>query len=577
MNTINSPHEPDPLTLSFLRNLCAVGGITCIVYGIFLVWAGSRAIPLAIAGCGAVAFLLLRHFTPRGWRATPFLILALSWLLVGLLDEGFDSSSAAWVFHIPIALAGWALFANSRLRWGVVGMPLAIVLLANLSGETHLLDLPSLPFGLHVGAHFLGAFAASILCVQYLMTMERKGRTELENAKANAERASRAKDEFLSHMSHEFRTPLNAIHGFTELLMQETPSPPGATTTTNKDRREHLEAIASATEHLTRIVEDILDLSRLESGEIRLQNKAFSPSRLLQAVRGALLQQAHAKKLALEVHTPPGLPHIYGDPVRWKQILLNLVSNAIKFSQRGEVRIVASWQRQGDGSGILEVDVKDEGPGIPSGIDEHIFERFFRAETVEHAGTDGTGLGLAISRSLAHAMGGRLVLKESSSCGSVFRLSIPFRQASMEDPGSSSFLRTNPLSLKGYRILLCEDNRMNIRLATKLLDRLEASYEVAEDGGKALQTLRCEAYDLILLDLHMPVANGFEVAAFLRGPDCPEWNLDVPILALTADAFEETRQKAREAGVDDFLAKPYSFADLAARSMHLLEQKGRSR
>ena len=579
MNTVNSPTHPDPITIAFLRNLCALGVAICVVFGIFLAWAGSSTQAFGIAGIGAGAFLLLRHVAPHGWRSTPFLILALAWLLVGLLDDGFASSSAAWVFHIPIALVGWTLFPRSRLRWVVVGMPIAIVLISNLSGGTQLLhtDLPRLHSGLHVAAHFMGAFITSILCVQHLMTMESNARAKLEEARAKAERASRAKDEFLSHMSHEFRTPLNAIHGFTEILLQETTTSSNEAISHRDERIEHLDAIASAAEHLTHIVNDILDLSRLESGEIRLQNKAFSPTLILQNIREALLPQTQAKHLHLVLDMPERLPHIFGDPVRWKQILINLTGNAIKFSQHGTIHIVASWHPTSTNSGIIEVEVQDDGPGIPGDMREHIFDRFVRAETVERAGTNGTGLGLAISRSLAQAMSGQLILKKSSTSGSVFHLSIPFSQASMDNPGSSGFLRTSPLSLKGYRVLLCEDNRMNIRLATKLLDRLEADYDVAEDGGKALHTLRHESYDLILLDLHMPVVDGFEVAAFLRSPECPKSNMDVPILALTADAFEETRHKARAAGVDDFLAKPYSFADLASRSMRLLELKARSR
>ena len=571
-------HQVDEATSDFLHRLSILGATVSLGYaGIFL-WAGSSLGSILVAGIGALLYMVIHYGVSKGWRVAPFLVLVLTWSITGLLDEGFTSTSATWVFHIPTALGGWVLYSNSRLRWAVAATPLAITLISNITGGPGFLQqgLPRLPPQIHVAIHFFGAFLASILCVQYLMSKERSARSRLDDARIKAERASRAKDEFLSHMSHEFRTPLNAINGFTELLLEQSRETHPLASGNVREIQDNLAAIQSATEHLTHIVNDILDLSRLESGEIRLQEQTFSPEKTLQSVRESLLPRAQEKRLLLLLEMPQDLPRVMGDQVRWKQILLNLVGNAIKFSQHGEIRIIVSWHAHEDIPGLLVVRVCDQGPGIPGEMSERIFERFVRAESVDRSGTNGTGLGLAISRNLAQAMGGRLVLESSSPQGSVFRLSIPFLQASMQDPGSSSYTRAMPISLKGRRILLCEDNRMNILLATKLLDRLEATYDVAEDGGEAMLKLARSSYDLVLLDLHMPVANGFEVAQYLRGPDCPPENRDVPILALTADAFEETRQKATEAGANDFLSKPYSFSDLALRSTRLLEKRARS-
>lgn len=567
----------DPLTFTFLKRLCLLGGTFTALSCTLFVWTGSQTSAITIAGLGATVFIALHIAAHYRWRATPMLFLVHAWTVTGLLDEGFSSSSATWVFHIPTALVGWALFSHSRLRWVAVAMPLAICLLSNAAvvWGFQVAELPTFPLRSHVALHFLGAFVASILCVQYLMTMERDARRNLEEARTKAERASHAKDEFLSHMSHEFRTPLNAIHGFSELLVAQAKEARSPHVAWDADHLDHLTAIQSATEHLTHIVNDILDLSRLESGEIRLQERSFSPDKILQSVRESLLPRAQEKRLMLLLEMPNDLPRLTGDQVRWKQILLNLVGNAIKFSQHGEIRILVSWHPNPDTPGLMVVRVCDEGPGIPRDMSERIFERFVRAESVDRSGTNGTGLGLAISRNLAAAMGGRLVLESSSPKGSIFRLSIPFLQASVQDEGSGAYPRQFPISLKGRRILLCEDNRMNIRLATKLLDRLEAGYEVAEDGGEAMTKLQTGVYDLVLLDLHMPVASGFEVAEYLRSTDCPSGNVGIPILALTADAFEETRVKAKAAGADDFLSKPYSFSELALRTARLLE--GRSK
>lgn len=568
-----------PITQAFLRRMAAAGTVLTALFAAVFAIAGDSWPAFFVVASGSVCFHLLHRSIHR--PSVPYLLMALSWLLTGALDDGFSGRASSWMFLVPITLAGWTLFAHSRFRWVVLGMPFLLTAFANTTWA----PLVSLPLAdvdprLHHALHFFAAFLASIFCVQHLLEMENEARMDLDRARERAEKASRAKDEFLSHMSHEFRTPLNAINGFTELLATQLQSRQGASkgaTESLDDCAEHLGAIRSATDHLVHLVEDILDLSRLESGEIRLNSQSFSPAQLLADVRSGLQGRSAERGQTMVLTVDPAIPRLMGDRVRWKQILLNLVSNAIKFSPPGEIAIACEWVDLSDAKGILTVRVSDQGNGIPVELQDRIFERFVRAEAVERAGTTGTGLGLAISRNLARAMGGDLVLESSSNKGSTFRCSIPFPIAEPEDPGSGIYTRIARPSLKGKRVLLCEDNRLNIRLATKLLDRLEAVYELAEDGGQAMERLQASSYDLVLLDLHMPVADGFEVAAFVRGPQGPEANRQVPILALTADAFEETRHRAKAAGMDDFLAKPYSFEDLASKSVRLIERHARSR
>lgn len=568
-----------PVTQAFLRRMTAAGTALTATFTVLFLVAGDSWPATFVVAAGCVGFHLLYRSVHR--PSVPYLLMILSWMLTGALDDGFSGRASSWMFLIPITLAGWTLFANSRFRWVVLGMPFLLTGFAN----TPFAPLVTLPLAdvdprYHHALHFVGAFLASIFCVQHLLEMENGARMDLDRARERAEKASRAKDEFLSHMSHEFRTPLNAINGFTELLsthLQQRAPATGDSPESVEECGEHLGAIRSATEHLVHLVEDILDLSRLESGEIRLNIQSFSPELLLTDVRSSLQGRATERKQTLVLVGGAAIPRLMGDRVRWKQILLNLVGNAIKFSPPGEVRVVSDWTDLTETRGRLEVRVTDQGPGIPPELQDRIFERFVRAEAVERAGTTGTGLGLAISRNLARAMGGDIVLESSSKDGSTFLCTIPFPIAEPEDPGSGVYTRIARPTLKGKRVLLCEDNRLNIRLATKLLDRLEAIHELAEDGGQAMDRLRSGTYDLVLLDLHMPVADGFEVAAFVRGPDGPEGNRAVPILALTADAFEETRHRAKAAGMDDFLAKPYSFEDLASKSMRLIEQRARTR
>lgn len=568
-----------PITHVFLRRMTAAGTGLTAAFTVLFLFAGDSWAATALVAAGCVGFHLL--YRSAHHHAVPYLLMALSWFLTGALDDGFSGRASSWMFLIPITLAGWTLFSQSWFRWVVLAMPFALTVFSNATNSP-LVALPLADFDerIHHAIHFAGAFLASIFCVQHLLEMENEARIALDRARVRAERASRAKDEFLSHMSHEFRTPLNAINGFTELLttqLAQQDTLGGDPSAGREECGEHLGAIRSATEHLVHLVEDILDLSRLESGEIRLNIQSFSPEQLLADVRASLQGRACERGQTLVVVSETSIPRLMGDRVRWKQILLNLVGNAIKFSPAGEIRIVADWTDFNESRGRLGVRVSDHGPGIPPELQDRIFERFVRAESVERAGTNGTGLGLAISRNLARAMGGDLVLESSSPEGSTFHCTVPFPIAEPADPGSGTYTRIARPSLKGKRVLLCEDNRLNIRLATKLLDRLEAVHELAEDGGQAMERLRQGTFDLILLDLHMPVADGFEVASFLRSPQGPRQNAGVPILALTADAFEETRHRAKAAGMDDFLAKPYSFDDLASKSMRLIDARSRAR
>ncbi len=560
-----------PFRHDFLRKISATAGFILLAFQTLFVFVGASPTVHALFLSCASSFLLLTRFVDRRWM--PPALLLICWSLVAMLDEGFGPNSAVWLFLIPVTLFGWTLYSRSPLRWVVFGVSMLILGLSNLQDRPLLLvRLPEMEFRFHLAIHFLGALLASIFCVQYLIAMETASHEALAQARERAEKASRAKDEFLSHMSHEFRTPLNAIQGFTELLQSQAANRAAGLDipTSPTECSESLGSIRSATDHLIHIVDDILDLSRLESGAIRLQCVPFSPARILEEVRASLAGRCFEQGLSLILESTDLLPKLVGDKVRWKQILLNLVTNAVKFSHHGQIRITARWTESSPQEGLLEVSVSDQGPGVPPELVERIFDRFVRAASVERAETAGTGLGLAISRSLARAMGGDVVLESNSGEGATFRVGIKFSRAPSDIPESGVYNRIESRPLRGVHVLLCEDNRLNIRLAGKLLERLEVTWDVAEDGGIAKDLLRRTPYDLVLLDLHMPVADGFEVAAFARSEHAVPANRTVPMLALTADAFEETRQKARESGIDDFLAKPYTFEDLSRKSRELL-------
>ncbi|MEK7392795.1 MAG: ATP-binding protein, partial [Fibrobacterota bacterium] len=379
-----------------------------------------------------------------------------------------------------------------------------------------------------------------------------------------AEAASRAKDEFLSHMSHELRTPLNAIQGFADLTVQSS--------SLSSENLDNLRSIQQSAAHLTHLVNDILDLARLENGSLALACGGFSPEACIDEVLDLIRPAAKEKNLPVNWNRQAELPRVMGDRVRWKQILLNVVANAVKYTKDGSVEVTCEWNPTGQDHGILSCRVRDTGIGIAPQDQERIFDRFQRLGGFD--APSGTGLGLAISSNLARAMGGTISIESCVGNGSTFTLTLPFRTAPPDPASLTSLALRVPSDLRGFRILLAEDNRVNIKLATQVLSRLHAQFDVAEDGIKALDLLCSNQYDLLLLDLHMPGKDGFEVAQAIRDPNSNVPNKRIPILALTADAFEETRQRALQAGMDDFLSKPFRIIDLCDKALRLVHGKG---
>jgi len=503
------------------------------------------------------------------------LLLTVVLCTITLFDDGFSGRGQSWVLHIPLALSAIALGDPLKprrpLAWLVLILgAVALVNLTHLTPRWNEKTLPSDPSAL-VLLNFLAATAASWLCVRFLQTghqrlleASRQMSRDLQTALERAEQASRAKGDFLSHMSHELRTPLNAISGFAQILLQT----PGSASET----AENLQAIRTSADHLVHLVGDVLDLSRMEHGNLVLAKVPFHPLDQARIVQSILIHSAREKGLALELDIQTSFGWIEGDPVRWRQVLLNLGSNAIKYTPTGSVTIRLTWTRTEMGKGLLGVEVQDSGPGIPVEQQAAIFRKFERLPEHETGPVSGAGLGLAIARDLAESMGGFLTLESRLGVGSTFRFEIPARSADPPQlPSSDSW--SLPWNPQGFRILLCEDNRLNVRLATQVLTRLGVEHKVATDGQEALEMLDREPFDAILLDLHMPRKNGFEVARILRRSEPPHPMARIPILALTADVSEETLRRTREVGMDDFLAKPFHLPELEERLRKLLRRR----
>ncbi len=381
---------------------------------------------------------------------------------------------------------------------------------------------------------------------------------ELRAARDMAHAASRSKSEFLANMSHEIRTPMTAILGYAELLEQ--------TDTNASDRRNYVSTIRRNGKHLLEIINDILDLSKIESGKLSLENVNCSPLDLLDEVAELMLAKAEEKGLSLQVNPVFPLPvEIKSDPTRLRQILLNLVGNAIKFTDSGEVKITLYQSRDG-AEKQLNFEVRDSGVGISAEHLRHIFDTFTQADTTTTRTHGGTGLGLAISRKLAQRMGGDIDARSGAGVGSTFTLTIDLKdrvvgEALTERPMRNRAVENTELpkeiatELKA-RVLLTDDTPTNQMLIKRMLEVAGMEVSIAENGTIALKKVaeankQQNPFDVILMDMQMPVMDGYEATAALR-----ERGIKTPIIALTAHAMSGDREKCIDAGCDNYATKP---------------------
>jgi len=384
----------------------------------------------------------------------------------------------------------------------------------------------------------------------------------LKKAKAEAEQGLTAKSEFLSTMSHEIRTPLNAVIGMSHLLLKNNPRP---------DQVEQLDVMLFSANNLLAIVNDVLDYNKIEAGKISFEHIEMDVASIIKNIVTGLKISAQDKGIDLNLHIDNTLNNkVFGDPTRLTQVITNLVHNAIKFTPKGSVLVGVDVKEQTAANITLCIQIKDTGIGIPREKQKLIFERFTQADSSTSRGFGGTGLGLAISKRILELQNSRLELISEVGIGSRFYFTQTFEKGpALSGQQDTSGLTTEPAKpLAGIGILLVEDNPMNVLVAQTYLKRWGANVDVAENGIDALDKLDKTRHQLILMDLHMPVMDGYEASRKIR-----EKGINTPIVALTANLPKEVEDEAHATGINDVMVKPFLPDELYRKVLHYVFRK----
>lgn len=377
--------------------------------------------------------------------------------------------------------------------------------------------------------------------------------TALIKAKDIAIESEKAKEAFLANMSHEIRTPLNAILGLSDLLNQ---------TTLSEEQRQYIQGINGSGEQLMSIINDILDFSKIQSGKFTLELISFSFKTCLEDVLKALSYKSLEKNIEIHVQHGESVPDVIkGDPYRLKQILTNLVSNAIKFTESGQITISTEAQPNSKGGVDIKCFVRDTGIGISRDKLHKIFESFTQADDQTSRMYGGTGLGLAICKNLIELQGGTISVESIVGQGSTFIFTIPYRKGKAEDLETEEPKNYTPFHFKGLRVLCVDDYPLNLFLLNTILEKQGINVDNAKHGQEAIEKLELQDYDLVFMDIQMPVMDGIKATEHIRRLSHPQKS-KIPIIALTANAIKGEEKKYLQAGMNDYLLKPFKALDV---------------
>jgi signal transduction histidine kinase/CheY-like chemotaxis protein len=531
------------LQVRFVVGACLLG------IAVALFTAAQAVVDSQPGAAGLIACFGLGLGVVLGLLRTRLEVRALLWGLLGLLTVFFIAAAdvtpalhgeqLAWFSLLPLlplvallVLGGWSPLVSAALA--LAGMLLVLWLHAH--GFSLGQPEPQSP---QLDALIDAAtLLASLLGLAFLFDSLRR------RAEADARRALKARARFLANVSHELRTPMNGVIGMAELLSYTVLDPA---------QRRSVDAIHASGETMVALINDLLDLTRVESGRLELEARPFSPADL-GAQLEALFAPLAARKGLTFVRVPAPLPEaLEGDALRVKQVLTNLLGNALKFTAYGEVRLELTWAE-----GLLSARVIDQGIGLSDEAQRRLFRPFEQADTSTTRQYGGTGLGLAISHALATRMRGTLTVRSAPGQGSTFELLVPLPETSAPAPDAP---QAPPRRLEAGRVLVVEDNLINQAVTRGLLERLGLSCDVVSDGTAALEAVGRTPYALVLMDCQMPVMDGYEATRRIRALEGPAAAL--PILALTAASLPEDLRRCTEAGMNQVLLKPVSLQALS--------------
>ena len=396
-------------------------------------------------------------------------------------------------------------------------------------------------------------FAILLFVIIHDITRNKKNRQRLRKAKERAEKLAKVKEEFLANMSHEIRTPLTSIIGYTEQLEH---------TSLNPTQRKYLQNIHHSGGHLLTIINDILDYAKMESGQLILEKICFNIHKNIESVVDTFANQVKQKNISLTYHIAPDVPvALVGDPVRFRQVLINLISNAIKFTPTGEVNVTVSTLDSGDDQLTLRLKVIDTGIGIPENKLRSIFKNFAQADSSTTRKYGGTGLGLSIVNKIVDLHAGKINVESEEGKGTAFIIDIPYKighEDELQEAGHQTTICYKELA--GKRIMVVDDQEFNLELLQVIFDKWNIQSTLHSCGKEAITDFETNQYDMIFMDVQMPGMSGFEVTRQMR--ELENSDRPTPIIALTAAASQEEADQCLEAGMDDYLLKPFTQTEL---------------
>jgi signal transduction histidine kinase/FixJ family two-component response regulator len=484
-------------------------------------------------------------------------------------DGGHHSPPTIWYTTIPIvavALTG----VRGGIYWSAASLAMIILFyVGKVCGIPVWQELTPDALQFLEVAGLVGLLGCLLTLVLSFDNVEHETHKILARLLEEAQAADRAKSSFLANMSHEIRTPMTAILGYLDLLSEGEID--------QQEKQDALKTIRRNGEHLLTIINDVLDLSKIDSGKFCVERLLFNPRQLVCGMAELIQSNAHARNLRLDLEFDDPIPdHVLTDPTRLRQILLNLIGNAIKFTEQGGVRVVTGWREGTAANGQLYFEVHDTGIGITAEQLGRLFQPFQQSDNSMARRFGGTGLGLAICQRLVKLLGGEISVNSRPGAGTTFVFTVAAEKstATLSAPAAAGD-SVGPCPLRGLRILLAEDGPDNQRLISALLRRAGAEVAITGNGQTALeQTLaswqRSEPFDVILMDMQMPILDGYETTRRLR-----KNGYRLPIIALTAHAMVEDRQICVDAGCDDYATKPIQFPMLvAAIRAQLRQQRG---